>query len=256
SYEIIIIDNGSSCPYDINDIKENNPNTRDSTMIISTKSPISALIHGIAISRGDTVCAFIDAARIASPNLLKLGIMACESSGNVVSGALSYHIGHEPQNISVKKGYNQSIEDSLIALTRWEKDGYELFDISSYDPSSRFGFYSCPAETNSLFMSKEMWSESGGFDSAFVGPGGGLANLDLWKRVCDNRAYKVIMLLGEGTFHQFHGGITTNSLVDNWVNLHDEYLNIRGEPYSTPSIVPFQLGIPNSRAIAFSIRNK
>lgn len=253
-YEIIVIDNGSTCSYDLSNLHKICPNLLFSVFREKKISPVSALNYGISIARGEVICAFIDAARMASPKLLRMGLQACRQGPRVVAGSLSYHIGHEPQNQSVIHGYNQHTEDALLQSVSWMEDGYELFNICSFDPSSRFGLYSCPAETNSLFMSREMWNECGGFDECFTGRGGGLANLDLWKRLCDCQNNTIIMLLGEGTFHQFHGGAATNSLVDTWSEFHEEYIEIRGEEYCVPNRTPLQLGNIDRRVSSFALR--
>lgn len=43
-----------------------------------------------------------------------------------------------------------------------------------------------------------------------------------------------IMLIGEGTFHQVHGGVATNSLAPPHKRWSEEYLAIRGETFSAP----------------------
>jgi hypothetical protein len=50
----------------------------------------------------------------------------------------------------------------------------------------------------------------GGFDEKFVSAGGGLTNLDFFNRVNERNDINPVMLLGEATFHQFHGGTATN----------------------------------------------
>ena len=41
-------------------------------------------------------------------------------------------------------------------------------------------------------------------------PGGGYANLDLYERLGAAPDVNVVTILGEGSFHQVHGGTTTN----------------------------------------------
>jgi hypothetical protein len=42
------------------------------------------------------------------------------------------------------------------------------------------------------------------------------------------------VLLGEGTFHQFHGGAAT-SRRHSWDEMHSEYRTIVGEPHRPPA---------------------
>src|SRR5581483_9041619 len=52
--------------------------------------------------------------------------------------------------------------------------------------------------------------ELGGFDERFASPGGGYVNLDAYRRALDLPRTRLIVLLGEGTFHQVHGGAATS----------------------------------------------
>ncbi len=82
-------------------------------------------------------------------------------------------------------------------------------------------------ESNALFMSASLWSELDGFDEIFDRPGGGLVNHDLFRRACELPDVELVVLLGEGTFHQFHGGAATGgqALRD---ELWGEYERLRG----------------------------
>jgi glycosyltransferase involved in cell wall biosynthesis len=253
-YEIIVIDNGSNHEYNLDELRDICPNLRFLRMDNPNPSPVEALNLGISLASGSVICASIDAARMASPNLLKVGTSACALHPRAVVGSLSYHLGYEAQNQSVHAGYNQVAEDALLQTVDWETNGYELFNIASFDPSSRFGFYELPAESNALFMRRELWTECGGFDAAFRSIGGGLCNLDLWSRLCEDDRNVLVILLGEGTFHQFHGGVATNAKVDPWVTFHKEYVDIRGVEFRFPSRKPFLFGRTNQWMVEFERR--
>ena len=137
---------------------------------------------------------------------------------------------------SVARGYDQSGEDKLLARTGWEADGYRLFSISAFAGSSAGGWFELPTESNAVFLRAEHWRALGGFDDRFTTPGGGLANLDMWSRICADESGELIMLLGEATFHQVHGGIATNSLNPPQLGtVHEEYARIRGRAYARPT---------------------
>jgi hypothetical protein len=89
-------------------------------------------------------------------------------------------------------------------------------------------------ESNALFMPKSMWQELGGLDELFALPGGGLSNHDLFRRACELDGAQLIVLLGEGTFHQIHGGVATSGRIG-WDEMHEEYLALRGRPYVPPA---------------------
>ena len=63
-------------------------------------------------------------------------------------------------------------------------------------------------------------------------PAGGCANIDFYGRACQRDDLELVILLGEGTFHQVHGGVTTNAALDDDLSQYfEEYKRIRGEPY-------------------------
>lgn len=75
------------------------------------------------------------------------------------------------------------------------------------------GWFDVPAETNALFLTAAHWRELGGYDLVYTEPGGWLANCEMWMRARADRSACVIMLLGEATFHQTHGGATTGAAI-------------------------------------------
>ena len=66
-------------------------------------------------------------------------------------------------------------------------------------------------ESNALFLPRPLWDELGGYDAAFVEPGGGVVNPDTYLRACALPDVQQIRIVGEGTFHQIHGGVSTST---------------------------------------------
>ena len=84
-----------------------------------------------------------------------------------------------------------------------------------------------------------MLFRSGGWDEGFVTPGGGYANLDIWVRACADPEAELIMLLGEATFHQVHGGNRPAALE---ALFYQEYRRLRGRDYERPTRRPLYFG--------------
>ncbi len=90
-----------------------------------------------------------------------------------------------------------------------------------------------------------MWEELSGFDEAFGSPGGGLVNIDALARALTLPDVVPVLMVGEGTFHQVHGGATTNRELsdERWKELYGEYLEVRGAPFEMPDADPLFVGV-------------
>ncbi len=237
-YEIILVDNGSTDPLDFDLCRQIIPDIRLLETDGQSPSPVPAINLGLSEATGELVGVFIDGARMASPGLLSTALDAAASLDKPVIGTLAFHLGPDVQMRSVKAGYNQAIEDQLLAECEWEADGYRLFGISALAGSSSRGWFMVPKETNALFLKREHWAELGGYESAFVSKGGGHVNHDMWFRACHDDGSQVVMLLGEATFHQVHGGIATNASTSGTLVHKEEYFAIRGYAHRHPEVNP------------------
>ena len=233
-FEVILIDNGSKVPPTASDFSHLDIDLRVVSMDNPTKSPVPAINFGLKQVSGEIIGVYIDGARIASPRLIASARDAITYNQRAFVGSRGRYLGNKFQRVAIVEGYNQQVEDEMLAQSGWESDGYKLFDISVFDESSGPTWFDPVAESNSLFMWRSLWDELGGYTEGFVTPGGGLVNLDTWKRACELPETVPTLLLGEATFHQVHGGVATNGSLDKVQEFYTEYFSIYGEEFDVP----------------------
>lgn len=250
-YEVLAVDCGSALPLSEHVVRDCGPGFRLLRMA-AAPSPAAAINAAVRASRGDAVMLCIDGARMLTPGIIRLTLAALRAHHDPVVATLAWHLGPKPQNESLLEGYCQQVEDRLLETVDWSSDGYELFRIGSLAASCAGGWFLPMSESNCLTVTRLGWERLGGLDERFVAPGGGLVNLDFYRRACTTLG-PLVVLLGEGTFHQFHGGVATNTPADRhpWAAFHDEYVSIRGVPYAAPLTKADFLGTVPSQALPF-----
>lgn len=254
-YEVIAIDNGSSVPLAPSHVESLPPNIRYCRYETASVSPVGAVNWGVQMARGEYVAVIVDGARMASPGLLHATMLGTRLVGEPFVFALAWHIGPKIQNVSMLEGYCQAVEDELLNSIAWPEDGYRLFGISTIAPSSETGFLTgVPPECSWLCMRRSTFLAMGGFEEGFVSPGGGLVNHDFRNRALAIDGITPVGVLGEGVFHQFHGGVATNvPLVEHpWESFDAEYRRLRGSSFvATPSPDPLYVGTMHPAARRF-----
>lgn len=252
-YEVIAIDNGSRQALDPAIASRFGANFRHLHIEKASPSPAAAINVGIAQSRSAHVGIMIDGARMASPGIVRAALDCLERFDRPVVGTIGFHLGSESQTKSVTKGYNQAAEDRLLESVDWRRNGYSLFGISALAGSSATAWLGTIAESNFIFMPRPLYEELGGYDERFSEPGGGLVNLDFYKRAAELPGSTLLTLLGEATFHQFHGGTMTNrsheQVPDELARYRTQYEQIRGVPYVKPARVATLYGSVRAEAL-------
>jgi hypothetical protein len=243
-YEVIAIDNGSSQPLALDLVRTLGPEFSYHHVNTEDSSPCKTINRFVLNARFDNVSVIIDGARMLSPGIMRLTFRALEAFSHPFIYTLGMHIGAKPQNYLVNEGYNQSLEDNLFASIDWKSNGYLLFSISSVALSSRQGFFSRLTESNCFTLRKDDFVKAGLYQAQFQSPGGGLCNLEIFNRLNTLEWIQPVMLLGEATFHQFHGGVATNVPMDQhpWKAMEKEYARVVGEDYKHRFRSPLYFG--------------
>ncbi len=260
-YEVIVVDNGSSPPLEPNFVRGFKGNFRLIRIDPAPSSPAHAVNRGLAAARGAVIGMMIDGARIATPGLLHFARHGARLYEAAVVAAPGWYLGYDFQRWAMLAGYDQAREDALLASIDWPREGYRLFEIGTLDESSVEGWLLPIAETNALFMRRELWNVLQGLDERFDFPGGGLVNLDIYTRALEIPNSQRVLLLGEGTFHQVHDGVATNKhpeqMPDSMAKWLSQYEQIRGRPYSIPNPgrTPTYLGTLPRPALAHFVRS-
>lgn len=254
-YEVIVVDNGSAEPLDAAIVGAFGANFR-LIRLAGSPSPAPAINIGVDQARGEAITICIDGARMLSPGIIWRTMQALQLHSDPLVSSIGLHLGPILQSKSMLQGYNQDVEDALLETVDWRRDGYELFRISCLAGSSRWGWFRPIAESNFVTVRRSSYERLGGFDERFVSRGGGLVNLDFYRNACE-QLDQVVMVLGEGSFHQFHGGVATNTPLASspGPGFAAEYAAIRGRPYAVPERPHHYLGELPAQALPLLIQS-
>ena len=253
NYEVIVVDNGSDKPFSDSQLSQFGPEFRSYTVANPTCSPARGINEAATLAKGGLLGMIIDGARILTPGVLCHAVQASRLYEHPVIYTLGWHLGHKRQQDAINEGYNQSAEDALLKKIGWPDDGYRLFEIATQAGNSNNGWLFAPGESNCLFVQTADFHAIGGYNQAFDQLGGGLVNHDFYHHALALPGAVPIALIGEGSFHQIHGGITTNSnpaVVAKCLSDYTaRYEQIRGKAFARPVFTPLLFGrVPASAA--------
>jgi glycosyltransferase involved in cell wall biosynthesis len=254
-YEIIVVENASARALSQQTVEAAGSNVRYFRRAETQRTPVHAINFGARQARGSHVAIMIDGARLLSPGVVRLTLDALRISPKGIVITPGYHLGNKLQQEAVNEGYDEQVEAGLMGGIAWPEDGYRLFDISVFSGSCRGGFFAPIAESNFIACSQDAWKAVGGMEPRFDDFGGGYANLDLYSRLVNDLASPCYLLFGEGTFHQFHGGVTTGTRGEERQriaqSIRDQYATLRGVEHRSPRIEPVYFGTLSSQALRF-----
>jgi len=218
-YEVIVVENKSDDTLAKSFIADLEGNFRYFLREDSSVSPVDAINFGFQQCRGSYVGLMIDGARMLSPGVLQYTLMATQINRNATVAIPGYHIGDKEQHLQ-DKHYTAAQEQEILTSLNWQKDGYQLFNISTFSNGNRRGFLQPMHECNCIFSSMENFKRIGYADSRFSLAGGGSLNLHIYRSLGLCSDSPLFVLAGEGSFHQFHGGVTTSNHSELETSLH------------------------------------
>lgn len=254
SYEVLVMDNGSSPPFE-HELCRTNRHVRCHRILKAPPSPAYALNLGAKMAKGSILGFIIDGARLLTPGVIRQVMSVFNAFPDPVVAIPGWHLGREPQQIAVQKGYTQEVEDGLLNGIHWPEEGYRLFDIAVPALSCRDGCIAPMAESNALFLRRRSFEELHRFDERFDLPGGGLVNLDFYYRAVTRPNSQLVVLPGEGSFHQLHGGVSTSITQDEnerrWLEWEGQYRRLTGHPFQHARKPPILFGEIPPQALPF-----
>ncbi len=250
-YEVIVVENSSTAELGEQRACQYGENVRYFYRQETLPTPVPAVNFGAGQARGSHISIMVDGARMLSPAVVSYTLAATRLHPMALVAVPGYHLGHILQQRSMLEGYSEEVEADLLTSINWPEDGYRLFEISCLSGTSGSGYFKPIGESNCFCLPASLWHELGGFDPAFTETGGGQVNLDFYKRAVERPDTLLVILIGEGSFHQFHGGITTGTRGEARVKSMDDHFNqyaeLRGGPYRSPTKRPIYLGsLPDS----------
>jgi cephalosporin hydroxylase len=239
-YEVIAVENGSRDDQKLGEafVRSFGPEFRYIDVgEDASPSPVSALNRGIREGRGCAYALMIDGAHVLTPGVLRFGLTGLTTYEPAVVVTQQWYIGPGQQGDAMDNGYDEAYEDRLFEAIRWPSAGHRLFEIGHFvgDRDWLDGVW----ESNCIFMPRSLLQQVGGFDESFAVAGGGYANLELYERLGSSPDITVCTILGEGSFHQTHGGTTTNQVDaetrrSRVYGYGQEYARIRGRFFRGP----------------------
>lgn len=245
-YEVIAVENTSDAMLDRAAVEALGPNVRYLRRHEPGVSPSPAINAAAATARGSHIAVMIDGARMVTPGVVRGLLDAQRIAAVPVVAVPGYHLGDALHSQAAAAGYTAEAEQAWLAALDWRADGYRLFTRAVLSASCSNGFLMPMAESNCVAVPRRLFTTLGGFDETFTTPGGGYVNLDFYRRAVLSRGARLVVLPGEGAFHQFHGGATTGAADSDHAavvaGMQAEYRRLRGADYAPPEVPGVLLG--------------
>jgi glycosyltransferase involved in cell wall biosynthesis len=253
-YEVIVVENRSDENLDEHSIRQLLPNSRYFLRDESGVSPVHAINFAFAQCRAQMIALMIDGARLLTPRVLEYALMAQRIDTNALIAVPGYNLGPAEHQHATHHAYTQQQEIASLERIKWKDNGYRLFEISSLGGANPTGVINPLLESNCVFASRTCFEKIGYADTEFTYPGGGSLNLHLFRSLgMLPETNRYFILAGEGSFHQLHGGVTTQAREDREQMLKQfaRQVNKRWGVFSVLKREPILLGAVPSHAQRF-----
>lgn len=209
-YEILVMENLSDDSLSAAAIAKLGGNFRYFPRHETLPSPVNAINEGFQKAQAPFIGLIIDGARIVTPRIVEYALAISRTSENPLLAVPTFNLGPYLHYQNIDYQYTEETEKQLLEKANWKKNGYRLFDICNIGEANPRGIFQPFMESNCYFTSRNNFSVIGYADERFQLPGGGSLNLHMFRSVgmLDQCEHYWIMV-GEGSFHQFHHGVTT-----------------------------------------------
>jgi len=213
-YEVILVENSSADNLAAEFVAQLPANFHYFLREEPGQSPVPAINFAFSESRGTFIGLIMDGARMMSPGCIRTALDAFAITPQALVAVPGYHLGEQEQHLHEDNATALARERELLDSIDWRGDGYELFTISTFSGANRRGYLHPIMECNCVFACAENFRRIGHANPQFTQPGGGSINLHIYRSLGMLPNTRMFVLPGEGSFHQYHGGVTTSSYAD------------------------------------------
>ncbi|MEZ5540355.1 MAG: glycosyltransferase family A protein [Pseudomonadales bacterium] len=213
-YEVIVVENRSSRCLDAAAVAALGSQFHYFLRDEAGVSPVPAVNFAFTQCRGEQIGLIIDGARIVSPRVLEYAMIAARMTDDALVMVPGYHLGEKDHKFHLQAQHSEALEIEKLGELAWQENGYRLFKWACWSSSNQRGYLQPMQECNALFCSAENFKRIGGADERFDQAGGGSINLYLYRKLGMLPNIVLYVLPGEGSFHQFHSGVTTQEFTE------------------------------------------
>ena len=253
-YEVIVVENESDNCLSAAQLGELPGNFHYFRRQESSRSPVGAINFAFAQCRGDFIGLVLDGARLLSPRILDYAALAWRMDPHSVVAVPGYHLGEQQHHEISDEQHAFAAEASLLADIDWRRNGYLLFTVATLGGGNARGYLQPFMESNCVFASRHHFSRIGWADSRFQLDGGGSINLHIFRALGMHPDTRLVVLPGEGSFHQYHGGVTTRARQDRVEELrahkrqlhaiwNQNFHSLRREPFLLGAVTPWAMPV-------------